>query len=80
MFQKDRSTFEIKHYILRKEVQKRESGSPKYISTDEQISRYFSKSFVQEKKVCVLKKQVEARGYEFLIKKERDDSQVGREH
>jgi hypothetical protein len=32
---------EIKHYILRDEVQKRESRSPIYISTDEQISRRF---------------------------------------
>jgi hypothetical protein len=32
----DRSTFEIKHYIIRDEVQKGESGSPIHISTDEQ--------------------------------------------
>jgi hypothetical protein len=37
----DRSTFEIKHYIIRDEVQKGESGSPIHISTDEQISRHF---------------------------------------
>jgi hypothetical protein len=33
----DRSTFEIKHYIIHDEVQKGESGSPIHISTDEQI-------------------------------------------
>jgi hypothetical protein len=30
----DRSTFEIKHYIIHDEVQKGESGSPIHISTD----------------------------------------------
>jgi hypothetical protein len=70
---------EIKHYILRDEVQKREVVL-QYISTDEQISRYFGKASVQDEKVCVLKKQVGARGDDFLIEKGRDDSQVGREH
>ena len=37
---------EIKHYILRDEVQKRESGSQIYISTDEKISRHFGKASV----------------------------------
>jgi hypothetical protein len=37
----DQSTFEVKHYIIRDEVQKEESGSQIYISTDEQISRHF---------------------------------------
>ena len=46
---------EIKHYILRDEFQKRESGSPIYISTDEQISRHFGEASVQDEKVCVLK-------------------------
>jgi hypothetical protein len=31
----DRSKFEIKHYIIRDEVDKGESGSPIHISTDE---------------------------------------------
>jgi hypothetical protein len=31
----NRSTFEIKHYIIRDEFQKGESGSPIHISTDE---------------------------------------------
>jgi hypothetical protein len=39
----DQSTFEIKHYIIRNEVRKGESGSPIHISTDEQISRHFGK-------------------------------------
>jgi hypothetical protein len=50
----DRSTFEIKHYILRDEVQKGESGSPIYISIDEKINRHFCKAFVQDERVCVL--------------------------
>jgi hypothetical protein len=70
---------EIKHYILHDEVQKREVVL-QYISTDEQISRYFGKASVQDERVCVLKKQVGARGDDFLIEKGRDDSQVGREH
>jgi hypothetical protein len=46
---------EIQHYTLRDEVQKRESGSPIYISTYEQISRHFGEASVQDEKVCVLK-------------------------
>jgi hypothetical protein len=46
---------EIKHYTLRDEVQKRESGSPIYISTNEQIRRHFGEASVQDEKVCVLK-------------------------
>jgi hypothetical protein len=51
----DRSTFEIKNYIIRYEVQKGERGSPIHIPTDEQISRHFGKSFVQDEIICVLK-------------------------
>jgi hypothetical protein len=43
--------FEIKHYILYDEVQKGESGSQIYISTDEQISRHFGKASVQDERV-----------------------------
>ena len=50
------------------------SGSPIYISTDEQISRYFGKASVQYERVCILKKQDVARGDDFLIEKGRDDS------
>jgi hypothetical protein len=47
---------EIKHYTLSDEVQKRESGSPIYISsTNEQISKHFGEASVQDEKVCVLK-------------------------
>jgi hypothetical protein len=70
---------EIKHYILCDEVQKREVVL-QYISTDEQITRYFGKAYVQDERVCILKKQVGAHGDDFLIEKGRDDSQVGREH
>ena len=55
MFQKYRSTFEIKHYILCNEDQKRENGSPIYISTDEHISRNFGKASIQDERVCILK-------------------------
>ena len=51
----DQSTFEIKNYILRDEVQKGEGGSPIYISIDEHISRHFGKASVQYERVCVLK-------------------------
>jgi hypothetical protein len=44
----ERSTFEIKHYIICDEVQKSERGSPLHISTDEQISRHFGKASVQK--------------------------------
>ena len=70
---------EIKHYIFHDEVQKREVVL-QYISTDEQISIYFGKAYVQDERVCILKKQAGARGDDFLIEKGRDDSQVGREH
>jgi hypothetical protein len=51
----DRSTFEIKHYIIHDEIQKGESGSPIHISTDEQISRHLGKASVQDERVCILK-------------------------
>jgi hypothetical protein len=51
----NQSTFKIKHYIIRDEVQKGESGFPIHISTDEQISRHFGKAYVQDERVCVLK-------------------------
>jgi hypothetical protein len=54
VFQKNRSTFEIKHYILRDEVQKGESGSPIYISTDEQISRHLVKLLLKMKEFALL--------------------------
>jgi hypothetical protein len=70
---------EIKNYILRDKVQKREVVL-QHISTDEQISIYFGKASFQDERVCILKKQAGARGDDFLIEKERDDSRVGREH
>jgi hypothetical protein len=66
---------EIKHYILRNEVQKRESGSPIYISTNEQISRHFGKASVQEEKVCVLK--LELVETTSLLKKEEMTPRLG---
>jgi hypothetical protein len=54
----DRSTFEIKHYIICDEVQKGERGSPLHIPTDEQINRHFGKSFVRDERICVLKMEL----------------------
>jgi hypothetical protein len=71
----DRSTFEIKHYIIRDEVQKGESGSPIHISTDEQISRHFDKASVQDERVCVLK--LELVETTFLLKKEEMTPKLG---
>jgi hypothetical protein len=68
---------EIKHYILRDEVQKREVVL-QYISTGEQIADILVKPLSKMK--SLLKKQVRARGDDFLIEKGRDYSQVGREH
>jgi hypothetical protein len=51
----ERSTFEIKHYIIHDEVQKGERSSLLHISTDEQISRHFGKASIQDERVCVLK-------------------------
>jgi hypothetical protein len=71
----DRSTFEIKHYIIRDEVQKGESGSPIHISTDEQISRHFGKASVQDERVCVLK--LELVETTSLLKKEEMTPRLG---
>jgi hypothetical protein len=65
---------EIKHYILRDEVQKREVVL-QYISTDEQIADILVKPLSKMKSL-----QAGARGDDFLIEKGRDYSQVGREH
>ena len=75
MFQKDRSKFEIKHYILRDEIQKGESGSPIYISTDEQISKHFGKASVQDERACVLK--LELVETTSLFKKEEMTPRLG---
>jgi hypothetical protein len=66
---------EIKHYTLRDEVQKRESGSQIYISTDEQIIRHFGKASVQDKRVCVLK--LELVETTSLLKKEEMIPRLG---
>jgi hypothetical protein len=66
---------EIKHYNLHDEVHKRESGSPIYISTDEQISSHFGEAFVQDEKFCVLKlKLVKTTS---LLKKEEMSPRLG---
>jgi hypothetical protein len=65
---------EIKHYIIRDEVQKRKVVL-QYIFTDEQITHILVKPLSKmKKKVCVLKKQARARGDNFIIEKGRDYS------
>jgi hypothetical protein len=71
----DRSTFEIKHYILRDEVHKGESSSLIYISIDEKISIHFGKAFVQDERVCVLK--LELVETTSLLKKEEMTPRLG---
>jgi hypothetical protein len=71
----ERSTFEIKHYIIRDEVQKGERGSPLHISTDEQISKHFGKASVQNERVCVLK--LELVETTSLLKKEEMTPRLG---
>jgi hypothetical protein len=71
----ERSRFEIKHYIIRDEVQKGERGSPLHISTNEQISRHFGKAFVQNERVCVLK--LELVETTSLLKKEEMTPRLG---
>jgi hypothetical protein len=70
---------EIEHYILCDEVQKREVVL-QYISTDKQIEDILVKPLSKIKKLAYSRKQVGARGDDFLIEKGRDYSQVGREH
>jgi hypothetical protein len=71
----ERSTFEIKHYIIRDEVQKGERGSPIHISTDEQINKHLGKASVQDKRVCVLK--LELVETTSLLKKEEMTPRLG---
>jgi hypothetical protein len=66
---------EIKHYTLRDEVQKRESGYQIYISIDEKISRHFGKASIQDKRVCVLK--LELVETTSLFKKEKLTPRLG---
>jgi hypothetical protein len=49
-----------------------------YISTYEQISRYFGKSSVQDERVCILKKQDGACGDDFLIEKKKREEMTTR--
>jgi hypothetical protein len=71
----NRSTFEIKHYIICDEFQKGESGCPIHISTDEQISRHFGKASIQDERVCVLK--LELMEMTSLLKEEEMTPRLG---
>jgi hypothetical protein len=66
---------EIKYYILRDEVQKSESSSRIYISTDEQISKHFGKASVQDERVYMLK--LELVETNSLLKKEEMTPRLG---
>jgi hypothetical protein len=71
----DHYTFEIKHYIIRDEVQKGESVSPIHISTDEQIRKHFGKASILDERVCVLK--LELVETTSLLKKEVMSPRLG---
>jgi hypothetical protein len=71
----EQSIFEIKHYIIRDEVQKGERGSPLHISTDEQINRHLGKASIQDERVCVLK--LELVETTSLLKKEEMSPGLG---
>jgi hypothetical protein len=53
--------------------------SPIHISTDEQISRHFGKTSIQDERVCVLKLELVETTF-FLLKKEEMTLQVRREN
>jgi hypothetical protein len=53
--------------------------SPIHISTDEQISRHFDKSSIQDERVCVLKLNL-VETTSLLLKKEEMTLQVRREN
>jgi hypothetical protein len=59
--------------------QKGENDSPIHISTDEQISRHFGKTSIQDERVCVLKLEL-VETTSFLLEKEEMTLQVRREH
>jgi hypothetical protein len=65
----ERSTFEIKHYIICDEVQKGERGSSLH------ISKHFGKVSVQNERVCVLK--LELVETTSLLKKEEMTPRLG---
>ena len=71
----DQSTFEIKHCIIRDEVQKGESDSPIHISMDEQINIHLGKAYVQDKRVCIL--NLELLETNSLLKKEEMNLRLG---
>jgi hypothetical protein len=60
---------EIKHYILHDKVQRGEVVL-QYISTDEQISRYFGKASVQDEKFAYLRDKLGLVETTSLLKKE----------
>jgi hypothetical protein len=58
---------------------KEEMISPIHISTDEQISRHFGNTSIQDERVCVLKPEL-VETTSFLLEKEEMTVQVRREH
>jgi hypothetical protein len=71
----ERSTLEIKHYIIRDEVQKGERVSPLHISTDEKINKHLGKYSIQDERVCILK--MELMETTSLLKKEEMTPRLG---
>jgi hypothetical protein len=58
---------------------KEEMISPIHISKNEQISRHFGKTSIQDERVCVLKPEL-VETISFLLEKEEMTLQVRREH
>ena len=76
MFHDRPKYIEIKHYILCDEVQKREVVL-QYISIDEQISRYFGKSSVQDERVVYSRNKLELMEATSLLKREEMTPRLG---
>jgi hypothetical protein len=75
VFQKNRSTLRSSITFSMMKSRKEKWFSNIYISTDEQISRYFGKASVQDKRVCVLK--LELVETTSLLKKEEMTPRLG---
>ena len=69
MFHNKPKYIEIKHYILRDEVQKREVVL-QYISTDEQITNILLKPLSKMKKFSYLRNKLGLMKMSYLLKKE----------
>ena len=75
MFQKDQSTLRSNITFSMMKYRKEKWFSNIYISTNEKIIIHFSKSFVQDERVCVLK--LELMETTYLLKKEEMTPKLG---